>query len=1190
MTSQLETLSDYPALKKLAEALWQQDSKQCGAAIMVGAGFSRCSASHVGGTKKLPLWFDFANKLARELDENNRDLAKADPLRLAEEYRAFFGQAALNALIKSEIDDDSWTPGVLHSRLLCLPWSEVMTTNWDTLLERAAINVHSPIYSVVSQQSDLSYARSPRIVKLHGSIGVTEKLIFAQEDYRRYSQESAAFVNFARQTFIENELCLVGFSGDDPNFLQWAGWVRDNLADHSRRIYLVGTLKLTAAKRKLLESINIAPIDLWGAVQDYDDHDAQHARATELFLDALLSAKPKEVHKWAPSSLARQQLSGQDLLRQLNDSERASLLLEGQIDALRLDRETYPGWLACPPSLLWQVRSQPSDPRPNPRNIACMKPEARTKLLYEIAWRHSVTFEPIGQWLAIELTKIADPNITCAISKRQQLELALLLLKLARISDDQLEFDKWMAVMVTHAQHMPDCAAEIAYQQALRARDQLDFSAIERAAEKVLGEDPIWKLRKASLSAEIGNLEVSKREVSEAYGELRRRSRHDPNSIRIQSRLAWAHWLFRLVNNFSESAELVGMPPDVFRSTRCDPWEYITYIRERISKQQLDFFKSQQKIEPLFEQGSYRDLSSGVSFSNEIPAVFFLDGLTEIVGLPLRWENLDLLASDAERLVTSDMPAGAMLFNLAIRAASSDSSPAIKRVFSRMTLANTAAEVVDDLVDRVTSAIEYWRGRARSSPPEKKRHAIVKIRVYVEVLARLSMRLSVERARGVFRLAMEIGQDKALHDWWLFEVLEHLISYSLNSIPSAQHSELLSEALSFPLPTEIAGQQMADRWPNPVIDSAFDRGNSTAFDRAVSRLIDSARVGLSSSTPSLLRLLPLIRHSVLKQDELDKLAPMLWGADPDYKSLPTIALYSHALLTLPALDRQRANSAIASHLFEAESGLFFTDAHLAGLIGASQLNSTPLLPDEKQALLLFDRLTAWRPTPHVADPFGFGSRREDLIGQVGQVLCQCVLPVLPSAEITEQRFELLMALYTDANASSVVMALPYFTSLSDRIADLVASLIRKGMRGHSSQEVSWATHALYQWKSLASADRVPNPPENLFMQLGNLIESKRNVGLTALLWTAGELVKKNWLPVAEVKTLVECLPELFHSVDYKNIDPTSEEAVTASLIRERCVCLTLELLKESSDQTLMSLIVSAKVDPLPEVRFAAQVT
>jgi len=180
-----------------------------------------------------------------------------------------------------------------------------------------------------------------------------------------------------------------------------------------------------------------------------------------------------------------------------------------------------------------------------------------------------------------------------------------------------------------------------------------------------------------------------------------------------------------------------------------------------------------------------------------------------------------------------------------------------------------------------------------------------------------------------------------------------------------------------------------------------------------------------------------------------------------------------------------------------------------------------------------------------------------------------------------------MALYTDVHASSVVMALPFFTGLSDRITYLVASLIRKGMRGHSSGEVSWSAHALYQWTSLAAAGNAPKPPENLFMQLGNLIESKRNVGLTALLWTAGELLKKNWLPASEAKILVECLPELFHSVDYKNIDPTSEEAVTASLIRAQCVGLTLELVKKSPDQTLVDLIETAKEDPLPEVRFAS---
>ena len=105
----------------------------------------------------------------------------SDPLRLAEEYNAYFGKQALNDLIKKEINDSAWIPGELHKSLLELPWSEVLTTNWDTLLERASEEIHQPVYSIVSKQEDLSSARSPRIVKLHGTIDVTKDLILLRK-------------------------------------------------------------------------------------------------------------------------------------------------------------------------------------------------------------------------------------------------------------------------------------------------------------------------------------------------------------------------------------------------------------------------------------------------------------------------------------------------------------------------------------------------------------------------------------------------------------------------------------------------------------------------------------------------------------------------------------------------------------------------------------------------------------------------------------------------------------------------------------------------------------------------------------------------------------------------------------------------------------------------------------------------
>lgn len=297
---------------------------------------------------------------------NETDLSFTDPLRVAEEYRAYFGQSALNDRIRFEIENEAWRTGPLYRLLLELPWTEVLTTNWDTLLEQAASEIHNPYYTSVTKMSDLAWAQSPRIVKLHGTIGVTDSFVVAQEDYRTYPERFAPFVNLARQVFIENELCLLGFSGDDPNFLQWAGWVRNHLSSHARKIYLVGALNLTAARRKQLESINVAPVDLWPAVAHITDPYLRHQTAVELFLQAMWDEEKSRTkpYEWLPTNLASSPISSEDLTRMLKDPEYGSNILAGQLEALRRDRESYPGWVVCPPTLRWQLSGQVSTPFP----------------------------------------------------------------------------------------------------------------------------------------------------------------------------------------------------------------------------------------------------------------------------------------------------------------------------------------------------------------------------------------------------------------------------------------------------------------------------------------------------------------------------------------------------------------------------------------------------------------------------------------------------------------------------------------------------------------------------------------------------------------------------------------------------------------------------------------------------------
>lgn len=69
--------------------------------------------------------------------------------RLAEEYAVAFGRHELDALIRESIPDEAFGPGSLHSLLLNLPWADVLTTNYDTLLERSAATVFDRFYSIV---------------------------------------------------------------------------------------------------------------------------------------------------------------------------------------------------------------------------------------------------------------------------------------------------------------------------------------------------------------------------------------------------------------------------------------------------------------------------------------------------------------------------------------------------------------------------------------------------------------------------------------------------------------------------------------------------------------------------------------------------------------------------------------------------------------------------------------------------------------------------------------------------------------------------------------------------------------------------------------------------------------------------------------------------------------------------------
>lgn len=133
----------------------------------------------------------------------------------------------------------------LHEKLLEGKWEQIYTTNYDNLLEYTA-KIKSKEWQEITNGYDLSFSDTKKnIIKIHGSLRTIEErnenkkfvfdnchehcYIITKEDYDNYPIQHEAFTQLMRITLLKGVFCLIGFSGNDPNFLSWLKWVKDIL-------------------------------------------------------------------------------------------------------------------------------------------------------------------------------------------------------------------------------------------------------------------------------------------------------------------------------------------------------------------------------------------------------------------------------------------------------------------------------------------------------------------------------------------------------------------------------------------------------------------------------------------------------------------------------------------------------------------------------------------------------------------------------------------------------------------------------------------------------------------------------------------------------------------------------------------------------------------------------------------------
>jgi hypothetical protein len=1207
----VEDIPDFPALEQLARALWHQGTTR-GAALFVGAGFSRNAERSGMDTPEPPLWDDLAREMVKQLYPGTDGEARRDPLRLAQEYRTYFGQAALDEFVRTHIKDGAWEPGPLHRSLLDLPWSDILTTNWDTLLERTAASVGSQSYEIVRSVGELPHARSPRIIKLHGSLGTSEHFIIAEEDYRTYPTRFAAFVNTARQIFIESELCLLGFSGDDPNFLQWSGWVRDHLGESARRIYLVGDLDLGPAKRKFLEARNIAPIDLAPLVQERDTTQRASA-ATRRILDYLIQSTPKPQHAWKPIDPFAENLAP-DIRRLQSDPDYAASMVDQIARSVWVrDRQTYPGWLLCPAGTREAVRTNTQSVLPlNTAWIEKLPTDRRAEILYELTWRHAVSHWPIDIQLMPFLEKVADPGEPCGLEKRHQLEIATALLATAGQLGDNNAFARWAGVLNSHAEPGSDLYAELIYQRCLRARDCLDFKTLSQELENVSGPDPVWYLRRASLLAELGAFTQAGRLINEARMDLEKRQRGDRNSLWVRSRRAWAEWLTPAVRRDPFVGATDRLPLE-FQEARCDPNDEINLIREQSADELRRRNEEAVAVVPSFEPGSYREPRNAIRLRSPafVTSIDRLRQLMERAGLPLRLNLYDMIGKSADDATELAFEPTFPWYVQLVRVANNPLDPLFARYFGRIAVAQLAEGVSIALSQQLNELIQYWLSKI-SSPQESGVDAGFvsgRLRLAIEALARVSIRENEQTGKNHFNLAMELAHNRSVTDYWLFEPIGNLASYSALAVPPAARAALVFQALQFPISSEkginIGG------WPNPILTlfetpPARPDGNLN-WNHRVEELISAARPGNTARAEAVLRLAYLAKHKALADAELRGFAQALWASTEGERTpLPAgTGLLAPVFAFLPAPSDIDVKKRVQAFLFETDvksmlaasppTNSAAVEEKRKWLLGVQNAKLEQLRPTAEQAARLFDGLASWRPLQANEATIGtlaagfYLDFYERIRRLIGEALALVVVPALVSADRTGERARALFGLIDTASVSAALAALPYFSEAGDEVRAEILRRLRRGINWRSFDQVAASAMAIEVWARLGLEATGSQLPGELIEQVVWAIETRRDSALHPLLRSASSLIEMNRFTTEHKLRINDALGDLISATAYDGIDLDSRDAVSVSLVRAECVRLVRALQGSSIDETNLSKwLADAATDPLPEVRFALE--
>ena len=221
-------------------------------AIFVGAGVSKNSETK---GLKLPTWNDLIDDLKKDLELTD----ETDFLKIAQLYYLEFKEHSYLKKLKDYFPDNI-RPSLIHKQIFELNPQIIITTNWDTILEKA-IEDNAYIYDVIRCDEDLVKSTlQKKVVKMHGDFK-NHNIVFKEDDYLNYQYNFPLIENYIKSILSTHTVLFLGYSYNDINLKQIMKWLQNYSKVQPPRYLTVFNENSTQNKYLENHGINIFLLD-----------------------------------------------------------------------------------------------------------------------------------------------------------------------------------------------------------------------------------------------------------------------------------------------------------------------------------------------------------------------------------------------------------------------------------------------------------------------------------------------------------------------------------------------------------------------------------------------------------------------------------------------------------------------------------------------------------------------------------------------------------------------------------------------------------------------------------------------------------------------------------------------------------------------------------------------------------------